>query len=207
MNKAIFEINKVYQEEATQLAEARKRSKVIHGAGNIDASGDEIEVPFRDFLRRKLPFKYYVSQGHIVDKELKVSPQLDVVVADNNATPILFKGQNGTEYFPYESVYLVGEVKSTYIKSKHYISEFAGTYQSIKTALQRDATPLTYLGNGLNLGEGLISHANVPYRNPLFSFMLFVDSGDVDEKDLRLEYSGFSDEYLPNVVCFADGRI
>jgi hypothetical protein len=207
MNRAIFEINKVYQEEAAQLTEARNRSKVIHGSGDIDASGDEIEVPFRNFLRRKLPFQYYLSQGHIVDQELRVSPQLDVIVADNNATPILFKGQNGTEYFPYESVYLIGEIKSTYVKSKHYISAFSSKYQGIKATLQRDPTPPTYLGNGINLGEGLSTGVKVPYRNPLFAFMLFVDSGDVDEKDLLSEYSKYSDEFLPNIVCFADGRI
>jgi len=207
MNEAIFEINKVFQEEAAQLAEARKRSKVIHGSGDIDASGDEIELPFRSFLKRKLPFQYYVSQGHIVDRELKVSPQLDVIIADNNATPILFKGQNGTEFFPYESVYLIGEIKSTYVKSKHYISTFARKYESLKTVLQRDLTPPTYLGNGINLGGGLTTGVKVPYRNPLFSFMLFVDSGDVNEKDIRSEYSQFPDEQLPNIVCFADGRV
>lgn len=207
MNKAIFEINKVYEEEAAQLAEARTRSKVIHTSGDIDASGDEIELPFRDFLRSKLPSQYYVSQGHVVDKELKVSPQLDVIIADNNATPILFKGQNGTEYFPYESIYLFGEVKSTYVKSKHYISAFSSKCQNIKHILQRDQTPSNYIGNGISLGVSLSGNVNVQYRNPLFSFMLFVDSGDLDEKDLRSEYSKFSDEYLPNIVCFADGKV
>lgn len=207
MNKFIFEINKVYKEEAAQLVAARSRSRVIHSSGDIDASGDEIELPFRSFLRRKLPSQYYVSQGLIVDKELNVSPQLDVIVADNNATPILLKGQNGMEYFPYESVYLIGEIKSTYVKNKHHISAFSGKHQSIKANLQRDLTPPTYLGNGIKLGEGLTTGVNVPYRNSLFSFMLFVDSGDFDQRNLRSEYSKCSDEYLPNIVCFADGKV
>ncbi len=207
MNSTLFELNKVYQDEANQFIEARKRSRVIHSSGNIDASGDEIELPVREFLKRRLPNQYYISQGHIVDKELNLSSQLDIIVADNNATPILFQGQNGTEYIPYESVYLVGEVKSTYSKSKHYISNFTERYQSIKNNLQREQTPISYIGGGISLGKGLNLDVTVPYRNPLFSFMFFVDSGDIDEKHLRAEYSNLSDEYLPNIICFADGKV
>lgn len=207
MTQTTFEMSKVYQEEAVQLREARIRSKIIHGSGDIDASGDEVEIPFRDFLRRKLPFQYYISQGHIVDSYLRVSSQFDVLIADNNATPILFKGQNGTEYFPYESVYLVGEIKSSYLQSKRYVSAFSKKYQSLKSLLQREATPPTYIGNGLNLGAGLTSGITEPFRNPLFSFMFFVDSGDLTVKAITEEYAQLSNEYLPNIVCFAGGKV
>lgn len=207
MNERIFEINKVFQEEAGQLAEARRRSKVIHSSGDIDASGDEIEIPFRDFLKRKLPFQYYVGHGHVVDSDLRVSPQFDVIVADNNATPVLFVGKNGIEYYPYESIYLFGEVKSTYVTSKKYIQAFSEKRGVTANVLQRESTPSTYLGNGINLGPGLSSGITVAFRNPLFSFMIFVDSGDLNVQSLISDYSSIDSETLPNIVCFADGRV
>jgi hypothetical protein len=207
MNDRIFEINKVFQEEANQLVEARRRSKVIHSSGDIDASGDEIEIPFRDFLKRKLPFQYYVGHGHVVDSDLRVSSQFDVIVADNNATPVLFVGKNGTEYYPYESIYLFGEVKSTYATSKNYIKAFSEKRAILTDVLRRDQTPPTYLGNGISLGPGLETGVAVPYRNPLFSFMLFVDSGDLDVGSLISTYSSLDSKTLPNIICFADGRV
>ena len=95
----ILELTKVYQEAASQIVSARGRSKVIHKSGNIRASGDEIERPFRELIQRKLPSKYCVGQGHVVDKTLSISPQLDIIVADNSATPILFSTENDTKFF------------------------------------------------------------------------------------------------------------
>jgi hypothetical protein len=207
VNERVFELSKVLQEEAAQFAEARRRSKVIHSSGDIDASGDEIEIPFRSFLKRKLPFQYYVGHGHVVDSDLRVSTQLDVIVSDNNATPVLFVGQNGTKYYPYESVYLFGEVKSTYVASKNYIRSFSEKRQVVTSALQRDQTPPSYLGNGISLGAGLTAGVTVTHRNPIFSFMFFVDSGDLNVASLIPEYSTIASELLPNIVCFADGKV
>lgn len=43
--------------------------------------------------------------------------------------------------------------------------------------------------------------------NPLFAFMLFANSGDVDPDSLTQELAGLPDFYLPNVVCFLDGCV
>jgi len=201
-----FEIAKVYQEEAELLLKAREKSKVLHVSGNIDASGDEIEIPVRDFLKRRLPAKYYVGHGHIVDKNLSVSPQLDVIVADNSATPILFEGENGTQYFPYESVYLFGEIRSTYVRAKKPISKFSNTVAQIAQDLTRDKTPTNYFA-GFSLGGGLGAEYKFSYRNPLFAFMLFVNTGDLDIADLAQQYCSVPAQSLPNAVCFLDGSI
>jgi hypothetical protein len=150
-----FKINEVYQAEVDRLLNSRNKSRTIHKSGNIAASGDELEEPFRAVLRRRLPSKFFIGHGHIVDQELNVSPQFDVIIADNNATPILFEGENGLQYFPWESVYAIGEVKSTYVESKRPIETFAKNIRTLKQRLKRENTPSNYLGNDLFLGKGL----------------------------------------------------
>ena len=202
-----FQINEVYRQEVVRLLSARKKSKLIHASGDIDASGDEIEVPFRDFLRRRLPSQYFVGHGHIVDSSLNVSPQYDVIIADNNSTPILFEAENGCQYFPYESVYALGEIKSTYRKQRSPIKNFASNVQKLKDVLKREPTPPNYIGNGITLGTGFTNNEKRPYTNPLFQFMIFFDSGDATRPALANEYCSNADENLPIISVFLDGKI
>lgn len=203
----VFEINEVYRQEVVRLLSSRQKSKMIHASGDIDASGDELESPFRDLLRRRLPNQYFVEHGHVVDRFLKVSPQFDVIIADNNATPILFEAENGCQYFPWESVYAIGEVKSTYVKSRHFIAAFAKNIENLKKQLQRSPTPPNYLGHGVSLGKNLSLSESRPFRNPLFQFMVFFDSGDSTQSDLADEYCNNTDEHLPVISLFLNGMI
>src|SRR4051794_28161998 len=118
MKAPAFRLDEVYDRDAQKLLGGRKSSRIIHSSGDIDASGDEIEEPVRDLLRRRLPSKFFVGHGHIVDQQLRVSNQFDVVIADATATPILFEGENGMQYFPWKSVYAIGEIKCSYSKRK-----------------------------------------------------------------------------------------
>ena len=90
----------IYQEDTLALLAARTKSKVIHNTGDIDASGDEVEQPIRDFLSKRLPAQFVVIQGHIVDRHQRVSPQIDGIIADSSATPVRFQSENGTHYVP-----------------------------------------------------------------------------------------------------------
>ncbi len=205
--KFTFEIEQVYQNEADKIIKSRETGKVFHNSGNITASGDEVEKTVRDFFKRRLPAKYYVGHGHIVDKQLEVSPQTDIIVADNSATPILLEGDKNIQYFPYESIYCIGEIKSTYYKSADYITSFSNNIKKIKEELTRELTPNNYIGNGISLGENLKIDCNEEYRNPLFSFMIFANSGDLEVTDIATIFSKLPDSYLPNIICFLDGRI
>src|SRR6266852_6660663 len=176
-----LELEKVLRADAAEIVAAREKAILIHHSGDIDAAGDEVEEAVRAVLRRKLPSAYYIGHGHVVDSEWHTSPQLDVILADNAGSPILFRAQNGTEYFPYESVYAFGEVKSTYYKNKRYIQDFANTVATLKTELKRQQTPMTYFPGGMALSESSFRIDGVgPYKNPLFSFMLFVEANDFD---------------------------
>jgi hypothetical protein len=203
----LFKINEVYQAEVDRLLNSRNKSRTIHGSGNIAASGDELEEPFRAVLRRRLPSKFFIGHGHVVDEELNVSPQFDIVIADNNATPILFEGENGLQYFPWESVYAIGEIKSTYAATKQPIETFAKNIRTLKRRLKRENTPSNYLGNDLFLGKGLSLDDDRIVRNPLFHFIVFFDSGNISTNSLFWEYNSVPDEMLPLGTFFLDGHM
>ena len=202
-----FPIDKAYADDAAKILGARAAGAIHHVISDIRASGDTVEVATRDFLHRRLPLQYHVGHGHIVDNKLTTSPQLDVIVADSNAMPVLFEGEHGVQYIPYESVYLFGEVKSSYSNAKKYIHNFADTQSRILNELEREKTPNTYIGNGISLGSGLKSGVSVPYQNPLFSFMLFADKGDFNVESIIELYSTTDHRFLPNIVVFLDGLV
>jgi len=199
-----LELERVLQRDAAEIVDAHKKAQIIHRTRDIDTAGNEVEQAVRNVIRRKLPIAYYVGHGHVVDSELVTSPQLDVIIADNTGAPILFQAEDGTEYFPYESVYAIGEIKATYHKHKKYIRDFVEKLARMKAELQRDKTPPTYLGSGINLGSGLSANIGKPYRNPLFSFILFVDSKDFQVRLVTEMYVSTPASELPNVVCFLD---
>lgn len=200
-----LEFEKVLRADAAEIITAREKAQIIHRGNDIDAAGDEVEVAARRVIRRKLPTSYYVGHGHIVDSELTQSPQLDVVISANSDAPILFATENGTEYFPYEAVYAIGEIKSTYYRSKNDVETFTDTVARIKHGLARKQTPPTYLGGDIDPSPDRATlKAKVPYRNPLFSFMVFAESDQFRPSDLRGLYASRPAIELPNVVCLLD---
>jgi hypothetical protein len=186
-----FELERVFRSDAADILAAREKARIMHHGHDIRAAGDEVEIAFRKVLGRKLPSLYYVGHGHIVDEQLHQSSQLDVIIANNAGVPILFQAKNGSEYFPYEGVYAIGEVKSSYDNSKHYIHAFSDTLRSIHTQLQRE--PFR--------AASAFRLSPLSYGNPLFSFMFFTDKGDFHIEQIRDLYRTRAESELPNIVC------
>ncbi|QKG00937.1 hypothetical protein HQK30_17710 [Aeromonas hydrophila] len=201
-----FPIFDVYGQEAERLLSAKKSVKLIHSTGDIDASGDELEIPFREMLSRRLPSKYFVGHGHIVDQNLNVSPQYDVIIADSNATPILYEGENGTQYFPYESVYAVGELKASFYKNSDQVTKFTSNVETLLKVFFREDVPSNYIGHGITLGNGLSSSSTATKQNEILSFMVFGSKNDFTEENLELQLQT-SDGRHPTVLCFLDGSV
>ena len=89
----------IFKSDAEDLRRSREKAIRIHGT-NIRAAGNEVEQAVRKYLKRMLPPRYYVTSGHLIDQEERVSPQLDVIVADNFNMPSLLTTKDGTEYVP-----------------------------------------------------------------------------------------------------------
>ena len=195
-----FQLEQVFRSDADELLDAHKKGRMMHGGHDIRAAGDEVEIAFRKMLDRKLPSSFYVGHGHIVDAQLHQSPQLDAIIANNTGVPILFQANNGSAYFPYEGIYAIGEVKSSYDSSRHHIQAFSDVLRSIQVQLQRE--PFRAVATRRPDYESILHPLLVgPYGNPLFSFMFFADQGDFDIEQIRNLYQTRPESELPNIIC------
>ena len=201
------EVLRFFQTDAVDIRSAREKASLIRRTKDIRASGNEVELAVRSVLRKRLPGGFRVGHGHVLDSRLQVSPEIDVIISDLSQAPILADSDDGTEYVPFESVYAIGEVKTSFIKSEKQIEAFTRTLARFDQDLVRDKTPRNYLGNGLALGSGLTFSDTRPYRNPLFSFMIFADGGDFDLEAVRELYSKTPSSQLPTVVCLLERSV
>ena len=62
----------VFKSDAEELLRSREEAIRIHGT-NIRAAGNEVEQAVRNYLKRMLPPRYYVTSGHLIDQEGRVS--------------------------------------------------------------------------------------------------------------------------------------
>jgi len=70
------------------------------------------EAIVRDFMKFLIPRNLDISSGFIITATDKVSSQVDIVAFDAVTTP-LYIGRERQRFFPVESVFCIGEVKST----------------------------------------------------------------------------------------------
>lgn len=171
----------VYSEEAQRIEEAHRKTSVIHATGDIRAAGNEVEQTVRKAIADRLPWRYRTTHGHVLDYQSVVSPQLDIIVSENLSSKSLFGTSDGTEYLPYEAVYAVGEVKSTFYRAKEPIQEFAKSIRAL---------------NAMTRQTG-VSH-------PVLKFMFFVKANDFSVSELENFYKETPRSELPNFVCFLD---
>jgi hypothetical protein len=191
---------KTMQNEAESLIAIRKKAILIHNSKNINAAGNLVEKSIRDVLRKRLPTKFYVGQGHIVNPWLKVSPQFDIIIANNDSFPILFQDDDGTEWFPFEGVYAIGEVKSSYEKSKKPIEVFSKLIEKTKTEL--NWSPKSSIVQAFEKG-GVQTQNSIAF-DQLFSFMIFVDSSNFRTREIEEFYRNTPAKYLPNILYLVD---
>ena len=184
----------------------RLSESVLKDLKNIRSGGNEVEISVKNFLFQKLFPKYYVNDGHIIDENLKISPQLDVVICENSKNPVLFKLADKSELFFYETVYCIGEVKKSFYK-KSLIKDFSNNIERIKNELSRKDIEPNFIetsNSGFFVEENL---TNLPLRNPLFSFILFVNSNNLTSADLKKQYKPENNNKLPNVTVLLDQGI
>ena len=198
---------KVFAAEAKTLIEARENSRLVHGS-DIRAAGNEVEMTVRAFLARMLPPRYYVTHGHLIDAEHRVSPQLDVIVADNFSLPSLITTKDGTEYVPATSVLAVGEVKSTYYLSKKYYKDFHEKLVAISQLHRPLVENSIYEGisPSSNLRDITLGSRN-KHLNNLYSFLICVNGADFDFDKVRNLLTSADVIHLPNVAVFLNKGI
>ena len=200
-------IAKYFQHDLEKIKMAYRLSEsVINDLKNIRSAGNEVEIAVKNFLYQKLFPKYYINDGHIIDENLKISPQLDVVICENSKNPVLFKLSDNSELFFYETVYCFGEIKKSFYK-KSLIKDFSKNIGRIKHELSRKQIEPNYIetaNSGFYIEENLTA---LPLRNPIFSFMFFVNSNNLTPADLKRQYKSQNYEILPNITVLLDQGI
>lgn len=198
---ATLDISKLFRDSAQGLRDARERCIEVHDT-DIRAAGNEIEIAVRQFFERMLPERFCVTHGHLIDRNGTVSPQLDLIISDNTGLPSLFTAADGTRYIPAESVFAIAEVKSTFYRAQQPISRFSRTLRTIRENMVRPLEKNTAF-DGLQdstLIRDLQHRCPQRYLNPLFSFLIFVDHGDISERALDSELVNNCDEDLPGMI-------
>jgi hypothetical protein len=194
-----FELGSVYKTYADQLLLAGNISGILLDNSNIDAAGGQVEGTLRILLNNLLPERVAVSHGHIVDKNTSISYQQDVLIAESFYTRSLIKSLDGTEFYPYESVFATGEVKKTWSQDKLLLA--MKSIKRNKVDLKRKEIPSDQLSTGssfIKLAEPVTSNS---YRNPLFCFSFSLDFDKTyNEKKLNEIYtSGENLKVVPNI--------
>lgn len=198
-----------FQQDAQIIIQARDKALKLHPT-NLRSCGNEVEQSLRNFLSARIPDKYRIGQGHIIDSNHLVSPQIDILITESSTLPILIKTADSTEYYPCESIYAIGEVKTTYSKRGKPIEKFCDMFHSIKTEMKRETVINTAFGGELS-GDTLLNHTflGCPNKtlNPLYSFIVFVNTGDFKWDTFKSIVEKFDNEYLPNLIVFLDSGI
>jgi hypothetical protein len=203
-------IHSFFVHEAEGILTACKIADTIQNvASNIVAGGNEVELTVKDFFQKKLPNKYYVSSGHIIDQNLCVSNQFDIIVADNQKSPILYQTLDETEFLSFESIYLVGEVKKSWYNAKNedHFTKWKTILRELKTDFHRHKVSPNFIDIG---GKGLEIESKTttnPFKNPLFSFFFMGTSAKLNPSFLQKTFDEADWATLPNVTCILDQGI
>ena len=201
----IIDLANAFKIDAGELRQARARSKIAHPS-DLRAAGEEVERTVREYFRRALSQRYYVTSGHLIDADHRVSPQIDVIIADAFSLPSLYTVKDGTEYVPITSVYAIGEIKSTYYKSKKYFHEMSDSLAKIAT-MHRPLIENTAFQNVIQDNttfRDMMLGSNNRFLNRLFSFLFCVDSGDFAFEDVNSHLNSVDPSLVPNVTVLLD---
>ena len=196
-----FNLARAFVRDAALLRLARESAMLIHPT-DLRAAGNEVEKAVRDYFRRILPTRYYVTSGHLIDREQRVSPQMDIIIADAFNLPSLYTTNDGTEYVPTTSAFAIGEVKSTYYKYGTYFQKFGQSLAQI-AGMHRPLYDNTAFGGELNDDTTLLDivrGSKNKVLNHLFSFLFCVDVGEFTFKDVALHFDSTDLALLPNVT-------
>lgn len=195
---------KFFQHDLEKIKMAFRLSDVVRkDVKNIRAAGDEVEFAVKEFFLNKLSPKYHVCDGHIVDSNLKISPQYDLIISQNSKNPVLFNLADKSELVYYEPVFAFAEIKKS-LYAGDLIEKFAKNIGRQNQELARDDISPNFIETG-NTGIQVESPlTSLPLRNPILKFMFFLDGSKLNSVKLGEFLSSTDDKSLPNFIVFLD---
>ena len=181
---------------------------VISHAGQKGAATEE---NWRSLLRSYLPGRYKIESGCVVDVEGNSSDQLDVLVLDNQYTPVLFES-GGVRFYPAESIYATFEVKQE-VDRQHI--KYAGEKVASLRRLQRTSARIPHAGGefspkkpGRIIGGLLTSTSSwdPPLGDSFERALLSLDGQMELDIGCVLEYGSFSVDRSGRTPCVTKSK-
>lgn len=150
-------------------------------------TGDASENVWLKILNTYLPKRYRAAKAHVVDSEDAFSEQIDVVVYDEQYSPLIFRYE-GQTIIPAESVYAAFEVKQT-LNTKHVgyaCQKVASVRRLHRTSLRIPYAGGTYPSKPLIHILGGLLTLESDWKPPLGESLLakLGSKGDCDRLDL-----------------------
>jgi hypothetical protein len=143
---------KTFLQECFSREQVVLKSKLDLSSNSITHDGTMGEVNedhFIDFLKEHLPKRYCVDKGIAIDSKGHTSDQIDIIIYDNQYTPILLF-QKSHRYIPAEAIYAVFECKSTINKS---LLEYAWDKANTVRILHRTSVAIKHAGGTFPPGK------------------------------------------------------
>lgn len=197
-------LSKYFQYSLEKILMAYRLSGSIqHELKNIRAAGDEVELSIKDFYQEKLFPRYHVCDGHLIDKNLKASPQYDLIICENSKNPVLFNLADKSELIYFETTYCFAEIKKSFY-AENLITLFSDKIKRTKLELEREKIDPRFIETA---NSGFLVEENLtllPYRNPLLSFMFFVNSSNLNAKKVGTFLNSTDNSELPNFIVLLD---
>ncbi len=198
---------KFFQHDLEKINMAYRLSDTIRkDVKNIRAAGDEVELAVKNFFVNKLFPRYHVCDGHIVDKQLKISPQFDLIISENSKNPVLFNLADKSELIYYEPVFAYAEIKRSVYSNKLFI-DFSDNIKRMRSEMIReDLSPnLIDTGNAGLMSENPLT--TLPKRNPILKFLFFINSSSLNFSWLVTYFKSQDVKNLPNYIILLDSGV
>ena len=197
--EVVVSLKDIYKTYSDHLIFSDKVSGLLINHSDIPASGNELEIAFRKVLQDLLPSRVVVGHGHFVDKNLNMSYQQDVLVSENQFSKSLVKTLDGTEIFPYESIFAIGEIKRRW--SQKRLKEHVKSIKRSKIELIRNKIASNVFDTGVNFVKTSTNLTVNPFRNPLFCFSFSIDfDAKYSKKMVSKILKSESQDILPNLI-------
>lgn len=157
-DKPRIDVGEVFHSYSRKVLREYEEAKAASQKLSFD-SGPATEKAVRDFFAQRLPGRYGVGEGFVIDAEGNQSKQCDVVIFDKERTTVMSTEQSLT-FWPFESVYGVVQVKSKLTKPA--LQSAVENIAAFKR-LRRERNDCVRVG-------GMVS--NVGYQNPPFGMLV-----------------------------------
>lgn len=133
-----YEVGDLYKALAERLFAAQRAARAAGGANNIQEKGRGPEQAVRELIQNMIGRSYRVTHGHVVRADQRKSKQIDVIVVRDSPAATMYRSDyDGAELVRAEWVAAVGEVKSSWTKTKDVLDSYGALVSDIQM-LQND---------------------------------------------------------------------